>query len=220
MRWEDYYGQDVTMERFVRTVTGFLSPFIEAIREYGGGHRGLEAGCAEGLASIYLTHLGYDITAMDINKELISKGRAANDYLRGSVNFVAGDLFDVDGRTGRYDFAFSQGVLEHFSPGQIVLLLNKQLAIAHRVIFSVPSKRYGRRDFGDENLWTYRQWTGILRKFHIVHSFGFLPRKNRLQSSLLFPLHFAAPRMRTRLLKRYFCTQIGFVLERRSRTIL
>jgi SAM-dependent methyltransferase len=215
MRWEDYYNQEITMERFINVVSGFLAPFLDVIKKYGNGKKGLEAGCAEGLSSIYLSHLGYEITALDINESLIKKGRAANDFLRGNVNFVVGDLFEIDALiTERYDFCFSQGVLEHFTPEHIIDLLDKQLIIAQRVIFSVPTRRHGIRDFGDENLWTYREWLSILSKFNIVYSFGFLPKKNRIQSLLLFPFYFVAPQLRTQVLKRYFCTQIGFVLER------
>lgn len=215
MRWEDYYGQEITMERFIHNVSGFLAPFLDVIKKYAGGKKGLEAGCAEGLASIYLSHLGYEVTALDINEALINKGRAANDYLRGKASFIVDDLFKIDSLTERFDFTFSQGVLEHFTKEQIRLLLDKQLIIARRVIFSVPSKRHGKKDFGDENLWTYRGWRGILEKYTVVHSFGFLPKKNRIQSTLLFPLYFIAPKYRSRLLKIYFCTQIGFVLERK-----
>jgi 2-polyprenyl-3-methyl-5-hydroxy-6-metoxy-1,4-benzoquinol methylase len=201
------------MERFINVVTGFLAPFIDVVKKYSGGNKGIEAGCAEGLASIYLTHLGYDITALDINEKLINKGRAANEYLRGKVNFLTGDLFHIDTLSERYDFAFSQGVLEHFEPEQIALLLDKQLKIARRVIFSVPSIRQSQRDFGDENLWSYKEWVQILKNFKIVYSFGFLAKKNKVQSLFLFPLYFAAPKLRAKILKRYFCTQIGFVLE-------
>lgn len=216
MRWEEYYDQEVTMDRFINVVSGFLAPFIDVVKKYSGGYKGLEAGCAEGLASIYFSHLGYEITALDINEKLINKGRAANEYLRGKVNFVIGDLFYIDALSERYDFAFSQGVLEHFTPEQITLLLDKQLKIARRVIFSVPSVRHCQRDFGDENLWSFKEWLQILKKFNIVYSFGFLAKKNKMQSLFLFPLYFVAPQLRSHLLKRYFCTQIGFVLERKS----
>ncbi len=214
MKWDEYYSADITLPRMVSVASGFLKPFIDVILAWSNGKKGLEAGCAEGLVSIYLSHLGFAITGVDNNVRLLEKAKKANDYFHGNVKFVEADIFHLDEDAESYDFTFSQGVLEHFSKEQIVEIISKQLKIARRVIFSVPAKPYKIKDFGNENLWSYTEWVKILQPFKIVHRFGFFAKMNKIQALFMFPLYFFAPKFRKFLRVRYFDTQIGFVVEK------
>jgi SAM-dependent methyltransferase len=216
MKWDEYYDTDITLPRMVSSVTGFLKPYIDVITSYSNGKKGLEAGCAEGLTSIYLSHLGYEITGLDNNIPLVEKAKKANEYFRGKAEFIEGDIFKIATTNKKFDFTFSQGVLEHFSKEQIQLILNEQLSIASRVIFSVPAKPYKTKDFGNENLWSYSEWVRMLMPFSIIYSFGFFSKMNKIQSILMFPLYVIAPKLRSYIRVRFFDTQIGFVIEKKK----
>lgn len=215
MEWEEYYKEPVSLVRFIDKITGFQKPYIEVIKKYGSGKRGLEAGCAEGMTSIYLSHLGYEILGIDNNSKLIEKAKEANVYLRGNARFAVHDIFSIDTLDDKFDFTFSHGVMEHFSEEDIKILVDKQLKVASRVIFSVPSKRYGKKDFGNENLWTYKHWLHILSGYVLRYSFGFLPKRSRIESVFLLALSMVNKNWWKTLKISQYDTQIGFVIEKK-----
>lgn len=62
---------------------------------------------------------------------------------------------------------YHQGLLEHFSDEKIQELLKLQTENSFAVVFSIPSKFYGKQDFGDERLLTLEEWEKILKPFEI-----------------------------------------------------
>jgi hypothetical protein len=79
-----------------------------------------------------------------------------------TLDLLEADLFDLASLNRRWDVAFSQGVLEHFSDEQIRELAQQSLAVAPVFVFSVPGRWYKVRDFGDERLMEPAQWRAIL----------------------------------------------------------
>ena len=56
--------------------------------------------------------------------------------------------------------------MEHYADQEIIEILKQQLQYALKaVVFSVPTKTYGRIDFGDERLLTIEEWESILEPF-------------------------------------------------------
>jgi ubiquinone/menaquinone biosynthesis C-methylase UbiE len=70
--------------------------FVHELAGVGGGKL-LDVACGTGRHARAFAELGYDVTAIDLNEELLNVGRAATD---GRVRFVQGDMtdLDVDGR--------------------------------------------------------------------------------------------------------------------------
>jgi len=73
------------------------------------------------------------------------------------------DALDLDiFKDGYFDVAFSQGTLEHFDNETLFKLLSKQLAVARYVVFSVPSKFWPSREFGNERKIGVEDWKLLL----------------------------------------------------------
>ena len=64
----------------------------------------------------------------------------------------------------------SQGLLEHFSDGDIRRLVYAMLKVSYYVAFSVPSVFYPSQDLGDERLMRKEQWLDILKNFNVTTS--------------------------------------------------
>ncbi|MFH1684313.1 MAG: class I SAM-dependent methyltransferase [Candidatus Margulisiibacteriota bacterium] len=210
MSWSKFYSEEITPAYFKR-ILGWLGPFVERIQKWGGGKRCLEVGFGTGVLSVYLSQQGYGVTGIDIDDELIRKAIDLNKRFNGSAVFIKQDMFKLD--DNEYDFAFHQGTMEHFDADEIQKALRQQLKVCRRVIFSVPSKLHAQQDFGDERLFSYREWLDILKEFNIVESFGYHRRVNML-SRVLIPLMVLNKRLFSEISKRYLATQLGFVIEK------
>jgi 2-polyprenyl-3-methyl-5-hydroxy-6-metoxy-1,4-benzoquinol methylase len=137
----------------------------------------LEIGTGSGSMSIFLSHLGYDVTAIDNNQNILDNAEITAQNLNGKVTFIFCDAFDLSKKfhEGNFDVVFSQGFFEHFKDKEIKKLLNEQLKIGEVIIFSVPSNYYPQKDFGNERLLSPKQWETILEGFNIdlIKRYGF-----------------------------------------------
>jgi len=129
----------------------------------------LEVGCGSGFLAGWLEDYGYQVYAVDNDSDVLlgAKQRLTKEQL-GLPLFFHGDAFAIeDGmkKFAPFDAAYSQGLLEHFSDGQIVELLKQQLALADTVIFSVPSENYPRKEKGDERLLAPSFWFDLCGYF-------------------------------------------------------
>lgn len=62
-------------------------------------------------------------------------------------------------------------------------LIDEQLRVAKKVVFSVPSKFYRIRDFGNERLLMIKKWGNILKNYEIEAMIPYYYR--RLKKNLL-----------------------------------
>ena len=122
----------------------------------------LEIGCGSGLTSILLASVGYRITAIDANRELIQAMKQFTNVF-SNLNFHQMDMFQLDFRDESFDLAFSQGVLEHYSDEDIVRSLVEQKRVAEIVVIDVPNARGKVGDYGDERAITPKHWRQLIQ---------------------------------------------------------
>ncbi|MBI2099307.1 class I SAM-dependent methyltransferase [Candidatus Uhrbacteria bacterium] len=122
----------------------------------------LEIGCGSGLTSILLASVGYRITAIDANRELIQAMKQFTNVF-SNLNFHQMDMFQLDFRDESFDLAFSQGVLEHYSDEDIVRSLVEQKRVAKIVVIDVPNTRGKIGDYGDERAITPKHWRQLIQ---------------------------------------------------------
>jgi len=110
----------------------------------------LEVGSGFGTSTAILTLLGYDVTAVDINPEMLSHSRRTLKLLglAQRARFRLGNTFDLSSHYGRYDAVFSAGVLEHFSIDKAVVALKEQAKTAKHVVIAIPTRHLGWREEG------------------------------------------------------------------------
>ena len=159
----------------------------------------LEAGCGTSSHSVYLSKEGYQVTAIDIENDMLGLAKKFNETLSGNVIYTLGDIFHLPFKSNTYNTIFSHGVLEHFSNQEIVSIINESLRVANTVIISVPTIfDISNNLMGDEILRSVFRWKSILRKTNgylkETHgSFPFHPRLRRLKKLTGKILDFIAP---------------------------
>lgn len=121
----------------------------------------LESGCGSGLTSILLASMGYTVTAIDVNSNLIQRLKRY-EVAFPNISCLQMDIFQTDFPDKRFDIIFSQGVLEHYSDKDIVRALAEQKRIARFVVIDVPNARGKIGDYGDERAITRKQWRQLI----------------------------------------------------------
>ncbi len=135
----------------------------------------LECGCGPAKTIIAMSHLGYDITAIDNDKKVLALAKENAKIINSKIKFLHMDFFDIDKNFEKdsFDCITHQGVLEHFPKEKIKEIITKQLKIAPLIIFSVPikseaSKKKFSKDTIYRNMWTAEEWVKeILKDFKI-----------------------------------------------------
>lgn len=157
----------------------------------------LEVGFGTCFASIWLSHLGYDVVAIDKDENIIKIGMKNNSKLYGNVKILKGDMFHLPFHEKSFDAIFHWGLLEHYDEPDIQRAINEHLRVAKKVVFAVPSdKSAGNASlYGDERLWSWKRWSELVRgcdaKILDVFGFGFGIFYNRMRQFMpqWFPEH-------------------------------
>jgi SAM-dependent methyltransferase len=159
--WSEFYRSDFSPGAHVRNLAEHGALFDEVLS--GDPGRVLEVGVGTGTMSLFVASLGVRVTAIDNDDEVLRAARARASAVSGleyrlADAFTLVDTFERD----EFDIAFSQGFFEHFADSDVRHLAAQQLAVARRVVFSVPSDEYPQQDFGNERLLSPARWAGML----------------------------------------------------------
>lgn len=168
-RWGEFYNRTITLIEYLANLCEH-SRFLERIVQMNPRCI-LEVGTGTGTMSIFLSHLGYEVVSVDSSPMVLERAEHTNRLYFGKCRFVLCDAFDLGAtfEKGSFDVVISQGFFEHFNDEALIELLKEQLYVGRRVIFSVPSKYYPRREMGDERLLTVAEWRSILQGFAISY---------------------------------------------------
>jgi len=81
----------------------------------------LDIGCGAGVKSRYLSDKGFKVTGMDFSEKMIeiAKREVPN------VDFVVGDIYELDSYQNKFDAVFAQAVLLHIPKERVVEVLEK-----------------------------------------------------------------------------------------------
>ena len=131
---------------------------INLIKKYSPNKKIIESGCGTGILSTYLASLDYNVTAIDIDKEILGLSKKiAKEYgAKNKPKFKQDSILELNFKEKEFDVSFSNGVLEHFSDDDIILTIKKQLRIAETVIVGIPTKYFNDDEamYGDERFIT------------------------------------------------------------------
>lgn len=104
--------------------------------------KALDAGCCHGVYSMMLAKAGYDVFAIDINEEEITKGRqwAGERGLQNKIRFEVGDIENINWADSTFDLVVCSEVLEHLdNPTSGAGELYRVLKPNGRAIISMPN---------------------------------------------------------------------------------
>jgi SAM-dependent methyltransferase len=170
--WADYYTVDLPVDEHLGNLCQHSALFKAVLTP--APERVLEVGVGSGAMSLFLGSLGIDVVGVDNDLDIVAK-TAQKARAVTTVSYQVADAFTLRDSFGpaSFDVAFSQGFFEHFDDDQIRELVAQQLAVAKRVVFSVPSNAYPTRDVGNERLMTPGQWASILQTSGTVRATGY-----------------------------------------------
>ncbi len=190
-KWSELYTDQIksgggAVPYFRNKIAGYRK-LIRCIKKYTPqGGTILEAGSGTGAISIYLSNLGYDVTAMDVDPDMLSLSASLAEEFPRKPIFLKGNIADLD-PSHVFNTVFSSGTFEHFSDDEIVDLSNKELAVSRTLIISVPSNYYRIEDrmHGDERFLSERQWLELFSKtrgkvVRVIH-YSFKNKREYLQ---------------------------------------
>ncbi|HUW30247.1 MAG TPA: class I SAM-dependent methyltransferase [Planctomycetota bacterium] len=167
--WNEFYSEVDADPRLFLSELVVHEKFVAAILDCRP-RTALEVGCGTGRFSVFLSHLGIGVTAIDNDEGVLERAAMISNALHGSVKFAKADAASLPFADDTFDVCFHQGLMEHFSDEQIGEFLREQLRVARAVVFSVPGCYYPTKEFGNERLLSHRKWKRILSSFNVVTS--------------------------------------------------
>jgi SAM-dependent methyltransferase len=179
---------------------GFNEVLYGMIQRYcGPSSRILDVGCGPGWSDMYLASLGYSVVGVDNEPSLVDLANQQAQRLGMAAEFKVADAFDLSGLEGRFDLAFSCGVLEHFDREVTVQLLKEQAKYSNYVLIQIPTKYTAYTNgISDERIYTVNELAAIVSEagMDVVSTFGY----GDLAAT---PIHRAARRLLPRAALRF-----------------
>jgi 2-polyprenyl-3-methyl-5-hydroxy-6-metoxy-1,4-benzoquinol methylase len=154
-------------------------PYVALIKKYiGSKGKILECGCGPAKTAISISNSGFEVTAIDHNKNILNLAKRNAKIAEVGIKFKLIDFFNIDKEFEKDFFGCitHQGVIEHFPKNEIKKIIRKQLKIVPFIIFSIPIDtkfnliRYS-QDNVYRNLWSKNRWVNdILKDFNVVET--------------------------------------------------
>lgn len=172
MGWYEVYLKDIekkkTLDYYVDDKIRNKKVLINLIKKYSKNNKLLEAGSGTGVLSTYMASLDFDVTGIDIDKDILGLSRKiAKSYpSKNKPKFIKKSIFELDYDDNYFDVSFSNGVLEHFNDDEIIDTLKQQMRVSKYVIFGIPTKYFNREEamYGDERYMNYTFWRDLIKK--------------------------------------------------------
>lgn len=180
-RWHGYFDKQGAFDRvWLKTAAthwGFHEILYGMIQRYRPPPaRILDIGSGPGWSDLYLASAGYDVTGVDNDARLVKSASDLAKRLGIPAEFVQADASDLRAFYGRFDLAYSCGVLEHFDREVTVNLLREQAKCASHVLIQIPSRYTAYTgQITDERIYTIRELRRIVEDagMRVVAAFGY-----------------------------------------------
>ena len=124
------------------------------------------------MLAVYFSQLGYTVTGLDLDPDVIAANQKMNVRFGGSARFLVGDILHLPFRENSFDVCYHQGLMEHFDAPDIIAALRTQTTVCRRVVFAVPTVLWKGDTYGDERMWAGQRWLELLEPFRIIDIFG------------------------------------------------
>ncbi|MBL8482421.1 MAG: class I SAM-dependent methyltransferase [Rhodocyclaceae bacterium] len=167
---QDWLKAAVAHWQFNETLYGMIA------RHCAPPARILDVGCGPGWSDLYLSALGYQVVGIDNEPRLVDLANRQSRMLGCGTRFEVAEAADLSRHYGRYDLAYSCGVLEHFDREITVRLLQEQAKCARQVLIQVPTRYTAyAAAITDERIYSIDQLAAIVRDagLRVAAKFGY-----------------------------------------------
>ena len=204
-KWSELYASYINKsfsnwDEYFQTKIKLKKKFLKLVLKYAStGKPVLECGAGTGKFSVYLSMLGLDVHALDLEKEMVEQtiNLSKTKHPENPVKAVQGDAFNIPYEDGTFSVTHSSGVLEHYSDEEIVKLINEQLRVSDVCVFSVPTAYFEKKMLGNERFLSRKKWREIISKSDatIIKETGYHYKtfKNRLKDIIKKPSRMFKP---------------------------
>lgn len=173
--WVEIYQKDIDKKGgnlpYVLNKISKKKKLINLVKKYAYNTI-IECGSGTSIVSIYLATLGYNVTAIDIEDNVIKLAKSlAKDYYKTidnsnpQIHFEKKSIFELGYEKDSFDVAFSNGVLEHFTDEEIIQIIKQQLFIAKTTIVGIPTKYFESKEakYGNERVLELSYWRKLIK---------------------------------------------------------
>jgi SAM-dependent methyltransferase len=198
--WPTWFRENIASDlgRYARDRWTYNLPVWSLIqRHFPAGARILECGSGAGTYSITLSLFGHEIVGVDLDERMVELAREnAQAMGANNIRFEVGSIYDLCEHHGRFDLAYSSGVLEHFVFDDVVRILREEARCAPYVLAIVPTHYVWKRESRDfDGYWEPYTITKLRTAFEragieVLEQFGYSSanRLGRAVEVLLPPL--------------------------------
>lgn len=181
-KWSQIYKNQIdestSIDVFIKNRLAYKQKLIDIIEKYGNsGKRLLEVGCGSGITTTFLAKNGYQVIGIDSDPDMIKLAKSISKQQKSNAYFAIDDIKTLTTTTEHFTVIFSNGVMEHFSNEDIILIINRHLSVCDYLIISIPSDYFSndQKMFGDERFMDVETWRSIIQKTRgkIIEEFNF-----------------------------------------------
>ncbi len=124
----------------------------------------IEAGCGSSINLIILAREGYNCIGIDKDPEMIRLSKDLANKAGVKITLKCADILKLRKLNG--DVIFSHGVLEHFQDKDIINMINAELKIAPKIVFSVPGDYFTQDQAieGNERFLSAEYWKNLMNE--------------------------------------------------------
>lgn len=174
--WAELYQKDIEKKGgnlpYVLNKINKKKKLINLVKKYANKNI-IECGSGTSVVSIYLSTQGYEVTAVDIEDNVIKLAKnLSKDYFdtldnrKPKINFEKKSIFKLGYSKEKFDVAFSNGVLEHFTDDEIIKIIKQQLYVAKTTIIGIPTKYFSSKEakYGNERVLELSYWRKLIEQ--------------------------------------------------------
>lgn len=194
-KWSEIYKQQISeygsLEDYINHRINYKIKLINIVKKYSDINKTImEIGCGSGITSAYLGNLGYKVTGIDSDPDMIKLADSINNQSNKPVIFKLDDILTLNHINSYFDVIFSNGVMEHFNDSEIISAINRQILLCNYLVISIPSNYFSdsQKIYGNERFMTPGKWSSIISQTNcsIIEEFNFNSEENKFTSTPQF----------------------------------
>jgi len=165
-KWFEFYKNRINNFSYEEYFKKRYSPYLAYLNDNIRPNMKLgEFGCGTSLVTklIWNKHCKFTVTDNNLQMLELTSTNLKNFKVKKCLIDIQKPIKD------KFDLIYSHGVLEHFDPNNIDIIISNQLKICSHLVHYVPTIKYEKPSFGDERLWSHKYWLNRFKPTQSIH---------------------------------------------------